>query len=242
MGHGFGVRALFLSKGATKWNKGCASKGSSHMRILKNLCAILCFTLLCVQDCDSTSLSDKSQPAKQTNPTEHHKTYFSAPPSNHFQDYNRKDWPHWIDVNVDCQDTRAEILIRDNVGTIKFKRNKPCNVSWGTWRCPYTGKIFTKASDIDIDHIVPLAHAFKTGGASWSRQKKRAFANDPINLLSVEDNINQEKGDKAPDEWRPPRQEYWPEYARKWRAVKKKYRLTISSSEEAALRKMEAIR
>lgn len=147
----------------------------------------------------------------------------------------------WIDQGGDCQDTRAEILIRDNIGTIKFKRNKPCNVSWGKWICPYTGKIFTKASDIDIDHIVPLAHAFETSGVSWSRQKKRAFANDPMNLLAVQDNINQEKGDKAPHEWRPPRQEYWPEYARKWRAVKNRYALQISKPEEAALREMDRI-
>lgn len=45
--------------------------------------------------------------------------------------YNRKDWPHWIDEDNDCQNTRAKILIRDNTGTLKFKRNKPCNVSWG---------------------------------------------------------------------------------------------------------------
>jgi 5-methylcytosine-specific restriction endonuclease McrA len=150
--------------------------------------------------------------------------------------YDRKSWPHWIDEDGDCQNTRAEILIRDNVGTIKFKRNKPCNVSWGKWICPYTGKTFTKASDLDIDHIVPLSHAHRTGGANWTREKKREFANDPINLLAVEDNTNQSKGDKGPAEWMPPRKEYWSEYARKWRAVKKKYELSISDEEEKLLR------
>ncbi|MCP4674372.1 MAG: HNH endonuclease, partial [Deltaproteobacteria bacterium] len=125
--------------------------------------------------------------------------------------YNRKDWPHWIDEDGDCQNTRSEILQRDNIGTIKWKRNKPCNVSWGKWVCPYTGKVFTKASDMDIDHIVPLGHAHRTGGANWSREKKRQFANDPMNLLAVEDNANQAKSDKAPDEWKPPKREYWKE-------------------------------
>lgn len=153
--------------------------------------------------------------------------------------YNRDDWPHWTDDDNDCQDTRAEILIRDNVGLLKYKRNKPCNVTWGKWVCPYTGKELAKASDLDIDHVVPLAHAHKTGGANWSKEKKREFANDPMNLLAVGDSTNKVKGDQAPDEWKPPLKSYWPVYAKKWRAVKKKYQFYISPREEAALQEME---
>lgn len=160
-------------------------------------------------------------------------------PASPIKAYNREDWPHWVDADNDCQNTRAEILIRDNTGTIKYKRNKPCNVTWGKWICPYTVKAITKASDMDIDHIVPLSHAHRTGGADWSREKKREFANDSLNLIAVDDGINKEKGDQGPDEWRPPLKSYWPAYARKWRAVKQKYNLFISPSEEAALKDME---
>ncbi len=152
--------------------------------------------------------------------------------------YNRKDWPHWIDEDNDCQDTRSEILQRDNTGEIKWKRNKPCNVSWGEWRCPYTGRTFTKASDMDIDHIVPLSHAHKVGAAGWTREQKRAFANDPMNLLTTEDNTNQAKGDKGPTQWKPPLKSYWATYAEKWRAVKEKYGLSISQQEENVLKTM----
>lgn len=153
--------------------------------------------------------------------------------------YDRSDWPHhWIDADKDYQDTRAEVLIRDNSGILQFKRNKECTVTWGKWICPYTKRTFTKASDIDIDHIVPLSHAFKTGGAGWSYEQKRTFANDMDNLIAVEDNINQSKGDKAPDEWLPPHKGFWAEYARRWIMVKKKYGLIISQSEMDALRKM----
>lgn len=154
--------------------------------------------------------------------------------------YNREDWPHWTDDDNDCQNTRMEILIRDSVGLIKYKRNNQCTVTWGKWICPYTGKEFTKASDLDIDHIVPLSHAHRTGGAGWSREKKKEFANDRTNLLAVEDNINnKEKSDQPPDEWKPPLKSYWPEYARKWRAVKQKYELYVSPAEETALKNME---
>lgn len=153
-------------------------------------------------------------------------------------EYNRKEWSHWIDDDRDCQDTRAEILIRDSLGPIKFKRNKPCNVSWGRWICPYTDREILKASELDIDHIVPLAHAQRNGGANWSREKKRQFANDPVNLLAVEAAANRAKGDQAPDQWRPPRRSFWPEYARRWRVVKNKYHLHSSAAEETALREM----
>lgn len=152
--------------------------------------------------------------------------------------FNRQDWPHWIDEDRDCQDTRAEILLRDTLSPVKFKRNKLCNVSWGRWLCPYTGKEIRKASELDIDHLVPLAHAQRNGGATWSREKKRQFANDSLNLLAVEARANRAKGDQGPDRWRPPQRKFWPEYARRWREVKKKYGLGSSAAEETALREM----
>lgn len=154
--------------------------------------------------------------------------------------YDRKDWPHWIDVDHDCQGTRSEVLIRDSIGPIKFKRNKPCNVSWGRWIDPYTGQEYLKASDLDVDHIVPLANAHKTGGADWSRAQKRIFANDTDNLLAVGKSINREKGDQGPDAWRPPRRAFWSEYARRWRTIKMRYGLRVTDSEDRALQRMEA--
>ncbi|WP_171040428.1 HNH endonuclease [Pseudoalteromonas sp. S4389] len=145
--------------------------------------------------------------------------------------YNRKDWPHWVDADSDCQDTRAEILIRDSRVPVKFKRNKGCNVSWGEWLDPYTLQVFTKASDLDIDHVVPLAHAHETGAANWTREQKRSFANDFENLLAVEDNSNQAKGAKSPLEWMPKNKAFHCEYLIRWRAIKLKYNLKITIKE-----------
>ena len=153
--------------------------------------------------------------------------------------YDRKSWPHWTDEDGDCQNTQAEILIRDSHRPVKFKRNKGCNVSWGAWKGPYTGKVMNKASDLDIDHIVPLSHAHKTGGAGWTRSQKRRFANDPQNLLAVDDSTNQSKGDKSPARWKPPQKAYWCEYATRWRGIKRKYGLRVSVPEERSLRVME---
>jgi len=145
--------------------------------------------------------------------------------------YNRKSWPHWVDNDHDCQNTRTEILIRDSLAPVKFKRNKGCNVTWGKWLDPYTTRTFTKASDIDIDHIIPLAHAHSSGGKSWSRGKKRKFANDPENLLAVEDNANQQKGSKSPVQWMPENKRYHCIYLRKWKYLKAKYNLSETKEE-----------
>jgi hypothetical protein len=100
---------------------------------------------------------------------------------------------------------------------------------------------FTQASDLDIDHIVPLAHAHRAGGGNWSREMKRQFANDPDNLLAVDDRTNQKKGAKGPVRWKPPEESYWCEYAKKWRLIKAKYGLVVSEMERRSLRVMERI-
>ena len=37
--------------------------------------------------------------------------YRQADPSTYYRVYNRKDWPHWIDADGDCQNTRQESLL-----------------------------------------------------------------------------------------------------------------------------------
>ncbi len=51
--------------------------------------------------------------------------------------------------------------------------------STGRWVDPYSGKSFDKTSALDIDHIVPLKHAYTYGARNWTKEQCRAFANDP---------------------------------------------------------------
>ncbi len=155
------------------------------------------------------------------------------------QGYNRKNWRHWIDVDRDCQNTRHEILIRDSNAPVVFKTQRNCKVVGGEWFGPYTGKVFNSAKDLDIDHIVPLKHAYSNGGSSWSREEKKRFANDYDNLLAVDKSANRQKGAKGPSEWIPSNQTYWCEYGQRWREIKDKYGLVIRDLEEQALNRME---
>ncbi|MCP5275140.1 MAG: HNH endonuclease [Burkholderiales bacterium] len=152
--------------------------------------------------------------------------------------YQRKDWPHWIDADKDCQNTRQELLIATSKVPVTFKNAKRCTVKTGLWIGPYTGRKFTRASDVDIDHIVPLAHAHRHGASNWTRTQRRTFANDFDNLLVVDDATNQAKSDKAPHQWLPPNKDFWCEYGRRWQHVKDKYRLVYSKAERMALKLM----
>ncbi|MEV7548431.1 HNH endonuclease family protein [Amycolatopsis sp. NPDC089917] len=147
--------------------------------------------------------------------------------------YDRDKFPHWKTVSGRCN-VREEVLKRagENVEV-----DADCAPTSGSWHSPYDGETWRKASDVDVDHVVPLAHAWVSGAKSWDQARREQFANDLTRpqLLVVTDNVNQEKGDKAPDEWKPPLVSFWCAYATAWIVVKAGYGLSITVPERTAL-------
>ncbi len=139
--------------------------------------------------------------------------------------YDRSEYGRWIDADRDCQNTRAEVLERDSNGPT----TGGCRIRTGDWTGPYTGQRFTQASDLDIDHIVPIKHAHEHGAGAWPKKRKRAFYNDMENLLAVDDSTNQSKGSKGIDEWMPPLDRC--DYASRFVWLKAKWELRIDQSE-----------
>ena len=160
--------------------------------------------------------------------------------------YDRRDWRHWIDADRDCQNARAEVLIAESVAPVTFApedSGDQCRVISGRWVGPWTGEVFTDASDLDIDHHVPLGHAHLAGGWQWPPDRKRAYANDlvdPASLQATSKLVNRSKGKQAPDEWRPDETAGWCRYASDWITVKEKWKLTVTASEITALEDMLA--
>ncbi|KAH7410461.1 hypothetical protein DE146DRAFT_356908 [Phaeosphaeria sp. MPI-PUGE-AT-0046c] len=150
--------------------------------------------------------------------------------------YSRDLFPHWIAQSGTCN-TRETVLKRDGSGVVT---NSACVSTSGSWFSPYDGATWSAASDVDIDHMVPLSNAWKSGAASWTTARRQAFANDLSNpqLLAVTDNVNQAKGDKGPEDWKPPLTSYYCMYSRMWIKVKSVYALTITSAEKSALTSM----
>lgn len=79
--------------------------------------------------------------------------------------YDRDTWKHWEDFDGDCQNTRHELLIASSEVPVTFTSTTGCTVATGQWLDPYTGDTYTLASDLDIDHVIPLNYAHLHGGA-----------------------------------------------------------------------------
>lgn len=152
--------------------------------------------------------------------------------------YNRDDYGGWIDADGDCMNTRAEVL--SSTSLVDVVLNKSCTVITGQWFDQFSNKTYTKASDLDIDHIVPLKWAHDRGAYAWPASKKVEFANDPLNLKPVLDRLNQAKGAKPPSEWMPPNHRYRCQYLDEWQAILSKYDLAMIASEQRVFNKQLA--
>ena len=157
--------------------------------------------------------------------------------------YERGDWRHWVDDDGDCQDARQETLIAEAQGAVRYERADECRVASGDWVGAYTGERFTDPGDLDIDHMVPLANAHRSGAWQWDRARKREYANyleRGNHLIAVKAAANRSKSDKGPEDWQPPRSEYHCQYATDWVDIKQRWGLTATPREAAALRGMLA--
>jgi len=144
--------------------------------------------------------------------------------------YSRNEFGSgWADEDGDCQNSRMEALISQSLVQVKFKTDRKCKVESGKWVSSFSGKTIFKASEIDIDHVVPLSWSWKHGANKWTREKRKRFANDPSNLISVEASLNRSKGDKGPVEWLPPKNKC--QYILRFQRIYKSYKLNLSNEE-----------
>ena len=149
--------------------------------------------------------------------------------------YERTKFKHWIDANGDGCDARDEVLIAEAVEPADIGAS--CDVGAGLWISAYDGEQVTNPSDLDIDHMVPLAEAWDSGARKWSTAQRQAFANDlgdPRSLIAVTASSNRSKSDQDPAEWLPDLSVC--QYLQNWIAVKVRWRLSIDKTEKSALR------
>ncbi len=150
--------------------------------------------------------------------------------------YSRARFPHWIDQGGGCN-TRDLVLKRQGQGVVA---TAPCKITDGTWLSPYDNRTYTDPQKVDVDHVVPLANAWRSGANGWTETRRQDFANDLTHpqLLAVAVAQNRAKGDQDPSQWKPPNHDYWCRYAEDWIAVKHFWALTVTAAEKTALTDM----
>lgn len=149
--------------------------------------------------------------------------------------YSRDRFPHWRKAGANC-DVRDSVLKRDG----KDVQLDGCNVTAGSWYSWYDAKTYTELTKVDIDHMVPLANAWRSGADKWTDDKRSDFANDLEHpqLFAVAASANRSKGDQDPSTWKPPNHGAWCDYAQDWIAVKAYWKLSITAKERDALSEM----
>lgn len=150
--------------------------------------------------------------------------------------YSRDRFPHWRER--DGCDVRDRVLARD--GEDVEQEPDSCQVRDGTWTSAFDDRTLTDPGDVDVDHLVPLANAWRTGASEWDEQRREDFANDleRPQLIAVSATSNRAKGDQDPSQWKPPERGYWCRYAHDWVAVKHYWQLSVTRAERNELASM----
>ena len=149
-------------------------------------------------------------------------------------EYDRSDWRHWIDEDGDCQDARQEVLIEESLEPVTFESDRECRVATGQWWAPHLGHHLGNPGHLDVDHHVPLKNAHLSGGWSWDAAKKEQYANylgEENHLVAISSRHNRSKGARGPEEWAPPDNALWCDYATDWTEIKERWGLRMTPVE-----------
>ena len=156
--------------------------------------------------------------------------------------YTREQFgPAWADVDRNGCDTRNDILKRDLTEEVFKEKTKPCVILSGTLIDPFSGETINfvrgvvTSNEVQIDHTVALSNAWQTGAFKLTADQRKAFANDPLNLLAVKGRLNSQKGDGDAATWLPPLKSFRCDYVSRQIAVKIKYKLWFTAPEKEAM-------
>lgn len=140
--------------------------------------------------------------------------------------------------NIMGCDMRNIILNRDLKDVVV---GDDCHVLSGVLNDPYTGSVIKfrrgpkTSSLVQIDHVVALSDAWRKGASSFSYDKRVEFANDPLELLSVDGRANQQKSGGDASAWLPDNESFRCEYVARQVAIKFTYGLWVSKNEHDSI-------
>lgn len=138
-------------------------------------------------------------------------------------------------------DVRNIILKRD---LTQIALDDQCRVISGQLHDPYTGETIdfrrgaSSSQAVQIDHVVALSNAWQTGAQNLSYEKREQLANDPLELLAVSGEANQQKSAGDAATWLPANKAFRCQYVARQISVKSKYELWVTPPERAAMERV----
>lgn len=163
---------------------------------------------------------------------------------NSWVDRDRDFGVPWVDPAINggskCN-LRDTILARDMTHVVYSP--KGCLVLYGILYDPYSGFMIQYrqkpgnpgSETVQVDHIVSLEDAWKTGADLLTQQKRVDFANDPLNLIAVGITEVRDRGGKDASEWLPSNVGLHCAYLARQVEVKTKYNLWVTPAEKNTL-------
>lgn len=151
------------------------------------------------------------------------------------ESYRRADFPHWSDLDGNGCSTRKDLLVRQAVA--KPDVGPKCTLTGGSWYSYYDGHMLTDTKDVQIDHVVALSEAWRSGGYRWDHTTREQYANDmaPLSLIAVSASSNRRKSDHDPSHWLPDR--HLCRYLGAWTATKLRWGLAADPEEVKTLKR-----
>ena len=155
----------------------------------------------------------------------------------HSVGYDRESWGGWSRglIDNDFCNTRCELLAQDRRAD-------------GTWLSSYDGLVSSDASDLEVDHLVSVNEAHRSGGWEWSAQQKAAFYNDrtTAELRLASSSSNRSKSNRGPSA--DPRRAWLPDsgqdavcsFVADWIHVKAAWDLAVDPDELTGLHQLGA--
>jgi hypothetical protein len=150
--------------------------------------------------------------------------------------YLQEDWPYWLEI-AGCKTARTVVLENTSKVPVTWTNPRQCEIREGLWVDEYTGEEFTRAGQMEVDHIISPVYANASNGFQWDYNTRAQFANDPYNLIPVARETHRKKRQRSIGRWQP-RTEFQCEYAQSWRDIAEKYDLDLFGQDKSRINKM----
>lgn len=143
----------------------------------------------------------------------------------------------WRDPDGNDCNARQDVLVRQAVAGTEQRTGAHHCVTSAIIVDPYSGAQ-VPSTGADIDHVVAEGDAWQTGAQQLTLAQRTALANDPLELIATSGHLNRAKGDADAASWLPPLKLYRCGYVARQIAVKRKYRLWITTAERDAMNRV----